>query len=400
MQKRSFFIYLSILVFGITIAWTYRTFQPPNKYELSPLADANEYKKIYSYFKGDSRTYNIRFGIHNRIFIPFVASILPVEQASDSFFFVNTSFALLSLLVMYYLMRIYSIPVRFSLLALVYFSVHWVGSFRQNAIDPINVDMAVYFFEAVFFILLIKRQYLFLLLLTPIAIATKELFLALLIALLAISLLWKYLFKDKSLSIPWMVGIVIFGIITKLALNYLYPSTSPGRNSMIVMAFHLREMVYHPDHMLRWFLSLFAAFGAFLFLAIKRIRNIKSIEKNILIIHLLSLSVLALSFLGGMDYTRLIFLGFPFVIISILKISAPTPAYLFLAFFLSLMLTRFWKIIPVLEFDLSPYNAWMPEVSDSTWMMIWFFGAFAYFVIMFTGKKIMNSTASSHPLPE
>lgn len=166
------------------------------------------------------------------------------------------------------------------------------------------------------------------------------------------------------------------------------------------MAFHLREMIYHPDHLLRWGISLFAAYGAFLCIAFQRFPKFMSMDKNAVLIHLLSVSILTLSFLGGMDYTRLIFLGFPFVIISILKIGNPKPTVLFLAFLLSLLLARFWEILPVIEIDLSPYNAWMPETSDSTWLTIWFLSAFLFYVIILIGRKILTSPASSRPSSE
>jgi hypothetical protein len=278
--------------------------------------------------------------------------------------------------------------------------LHWIGPFRQNAIDPINVDMAVYFFEVLFLILFIRKKYVLLLILMPIAIATKEVFLALAIVFLCIALIWQFFFKDKSFSIPWISGIVIIGILTKMVLNYYFPSVSPGRNSLLVMAFHLREMALHHDHAIRWILSLFAAFGAFLFLVLKKPKDLKSMKKEDLLIHLLSLSVLALSFLGGMDYTRLIFLGFPYVMISILKIGKPTNDKMIWAFILSIVLTRFWMILPAAAGDIKVYSSWMPEYADISLLISWSYSSFLFLILYIGGMAIWRFTFKTDRIVE
>jgi len=194
--------YVYLIIYGLVVASLYHIFQPPNNFRSAPLADANEYVKIYDFLNGDTETYRVRFGIHNRIIVPLLASLLPGDQPEENFFFVNSFFAILSMLAIYYLMKSLLIDQIYILLSICFFSLHWVGPFRQNAIDPINVDMAVYFFEVLFLVLFIKRKYWVLLILAPVAIATKEIFLALLIVFLAASILWRFLFKDKSISIP------------------------------------------------------------------------------------------------------------------------------------------------------------------------------------------------------
>jgi hypothetical protein len=344
--------------------------------------------KIYQFFTGNTEAYQVRFGIHNRLVIPLLASFIPGDQPEFSFFLVNSLFAILSLPALFYIMRSLQINQIYILLSICYFSLHWAGPFRHNAIDPINVDMAVYFFEIFFLVLFIKRKYWVLLILAPIAIATKEIFLALLVVFLAIGILWRFFFKDKSISIPWVFGILIFGIITKVALNYFYPSVSPDRNSLVVMAFHTREMILNPDHALRWILSLFAAFGAFLFLIVKKPNKLSFAPGNELMIHILTLSVLSLSILGGMDYTRLIFLGFPFVMISIILIGKPRIIEFLIALILSIILTRFWIILPDPSNDMALYNNWMPGISDIKHLLLWFLAAFGSFLITLAGKKL------------
>lgn len=378
----------------------YYQFQPANNYKITRLADANEYEKIYTYFHSDSADYTVRFGIHNRIVIPFFATFMPAKNISTNFFILNTFFAMLSLLALIYLFRYFNINTLYIVLSAIYFSLHWVGPFRQNAISPINVDMPVYLFEVIFLILFIKKKYFLLLILSPVGIATKELFLAMDIVFLFIALFWKFYYQDKSFSIPWILGILFTGVLTKLLLNYYYPSVSPDRNSMLVMAFHLREMALHPDHAIRWILSLFGAFSAFLFVTIKKPKDIKSITKDDALIYLLGLSMLALSILGGMDYTRLIFLGFPYVMISILKIGNPTKQEMIWAFILSITLTRFWMVLPSATGDIRVYGGWMPEYADTAHLVSWTLTALLYLILYFGGRGIWRLAFKAGHTPE
>ena len=399
MRRQSNKFYLYLIIYGLVVASLYHIFQPPNNFRNGHLADANEYVKIYDFFEGVTETYQVRFGIHNRLVIPILASFLPGDQPELSFFLVNSLFAILSLLAIFYLMQSFKINQTFILLSICYFSLHWVGPFRQNAIDPINVDMAVYFFEVIFLVLFIKRKYWVLLILAPIVIAIKEIFLALLVVFLVVGILWRFFFKDKSISIPWIFGILILGISTKVVLNYFYPSVSPGRNSLIVMAFHTREMILNPDHLLRWILSLFAAFGGFLFLIIKKPKKLSFNPENKLILHILTLSVLSLSILGGMDYTRLIFLGFPYVMISIILIGKPGFIEFIIAFIISIILTRFWLILPDPSASMKLYNNWAPEISDWNHLLLWILTAFGSFLIFLAGRKLVAFRASSPQKP-
>ncbi len=390
-------LYLLIVIFGLAIAVFYSFYQEPNIFYENEKADANEYLKIFEYFRGERDWNNIRFGIHNRILIPYLAALLPWEHASHNFFIINTLFALLSLIALFYLLKQFEIENTYRFLILTFFSLHYVGPFRHNAINPINVDVAVYLFEILLLLLLHKRRYVYLIFLLPAAIATKEIFLALAVAILFINLIRRYFFNDYKVILTPLYTMLFIGILTKWFLNEIYPSASPGRNSIIVMLFHLREFIFHPDHLWRWLLSLFAAYGCFLFLLLKNHRNILFKRNDILTLHLLSLSVLALSIVGGMDYTRLIFLGFPYIITSIFIISKPNRNLVWITFIMSLFITRFWMKLPVISKDLKPYNYWMPEVANVEFLYIWTSIVLVALGIFFMLKKFFGPNAQSWP---
>ncbi len=382
MQKNQVSIYLALLIYGIAISLAYHHYQPPNKYAENPLADANEYLKIYNHFKNHVTDYSIRHGIHQRIAIPFIAAMLPGHDAMRSFFLVNTFFAVLTLPLFYFFLNYFKVSKEYILPVILYFSLHWAGPFRQNAIDPINVDMPVYLFEMILVLLLIQRKYIWLVLLIPFAVAVKELSLALLVVNLIYILFLRLVMMDKSVSVAWAFGFLLTGFSTSLIINYYFPSSVSGITPLHVLAFHLRENILHPVYFMRWLLSLFAAMGAFLFLSKPIFQNLKGESKNALALVFFSMSGLALSWLGGMDYTRLIFLGFPWIITVIVVFSKPTRLGFFVAFFVSLIITRFWMALPAIGNDLSPYNAWMPEYASSPWLIVWTFVAIACLGLM------------------
>ena len=146
--------------------------------------------------------------------------------------------------------------------------------------------------------------------------------------------------------------------------------------------------------------SGFSSFGAFLFVLFKNPVKIYLPKSDELLVHFLSHSMLALSVLGGMDYTRLIFLGFPYIIISIVKIGKPKLGEWYLALGLSLVLTRFWMILPDPAKIINGYYTWMPEVADATHLWLWLLTAFLGFVIFIAGRKRINARVKSDQTPE
>ena len=388
-MKSSSFLTILLIPSSLIICIYFFIIQPPNNFAGNEKADANEYLKIYEYFQGERDWTNIRFGIHNRVAIPFLASTLPWNDAVINFFVLNSILVILSVLALYYVLLHFNIKSNQILLILIFFSLHYVGPFRQNAVGPVNVDMAVYLFESVFLLLLLKRNYLWLIILTPLAVSSKELILALIIVIFLYGIFLRIISRDKSLSIPGLAGMLVIGLFTKWILNEYFPSTSPERNSILVMAFHLREIILNPDHLWRWILSLFAAFGGFLFLLVRKHQLKKINFDDRVIIHVLSLSVLALSILGGMDYTRLIFLGFPYIIISIFLFTKPQTVTVLFSFFISLIISRFWVAMPIISTDMSLYNAWMPEWANNHYLLAWTAALFISFGVFYLLNKLL-----------
>ena len=390
-------IYPILICWGLLLSLIYYSTQPPNNFSVNEKADTNEYLKIYAFFDSETPWENVRFGIHNRMVVPYLATIVHGEDPQFQFFVVNTMFALLSLLAIFYLLDFLEIKRSYIFIALAFFSLHYVGPFRLNAIGPINVDIPVYLFQVLLALGFLRKKYLLVILLAPVSVATKELFIAYYIMIFLVSACRRIFWKNDEFSMTNAGLALIAAILTKMILNHYFPSATPSRNSFLVVAFHLREMLHHPEHLWMWLLSIFAAFGGFIFLLVKKNWWFQISNPNHLIIHALALTSLLLSIVGGMDYTRLIFLGFPYIISSVFLLSKPREHEVWVAGFISIALSRFWMVLPVISQDLSPYQWWMPETSDIAFLLGWTFTLIVSYLLFLALRKL--SIYSSVNLP-
>lgn len=371
MKKLSVLVYIGLTLFGVLLAWWYYQHQPANNLAENRLADGNQYLKIYHYFKGEASTSEARHSYHQRIGVPFLAALMPTKQPYWNFFIVNSFFACLALPMLYGLLKHFQIRSAISLSVILFFSLHWIGPFRHNAMDPVNVDMPVYVFEILLILLLLNRKYWLLLLIMPFAIAAKEVFLGYILALVAVAILGKVLNIGNTIPLRWALSLLVVGLMTSLTISWKFPSPTPSITPVHVFAFHVRETLMHPIYILQWFLSLFAAMGAFLWLSFRKYKKIPWPIEGGLILPTLSAAALVFSLFGGMDYTRIIFIGFPYIMVLLLVVTKPAISEFYMAFGLSLLLTRFWMVLPTIGSDLSPYYAWMPEYAPLSWLAIW-----------------------------
>jgi hypothetical protein len=382
---------------GLLLSLIYYSIQPPNNFSVNEKADANEYLKIYAFFDSQTPWENVRFGIHNRMVVPYLATLVPGEDTRFQFFVVNTLFALLSLMAIFYLLDFLEIKLSYIFIALTFFSLHYVGPFRQNAIGPINVDIPVYLFEVLLVLGFLKKNYLLPILLAPVAVATKELFIAYYLMIFFVAVSCRIFLKNDQISMTKAGLALIVAVVTKMILNHYFPSATPSRNSLLVIAFHLREMLQHPQHLWMWSLSIFAAFGGFIFLIVKKNWRFQINNTNHVVIHALAFTSLLLSIIGGMDYTRLIFIGFPYIILSVFLLSKPQEHEVWVAGFISIALSRFWMLLPVISQDLSPYRWWMPESSDTIFLFGWTFTLIVCYFLFLALRKLSIYLSESLP---
>jgi hypothetical protein len=373
-------VLVSTLVLTFLINMLDHFVQPVLFYDEFPLADGNEYFKIYEYFRGEREEFAVKFPFNSRVLIPWLASFFHLKSDLLNFKVVNLIFSLLSVYALYTLWKKLGIASYLMLLAFGWLLIHWTGMLRLNIFDPVTVDLPLYFFPVLLMLLVMKRRFQWLLLLAPVATLQKESFIPLLLVLLLYAWAHNLFSRRHEYPLSVLVLALALSIAAKIWAVYNFPPIESGRSSVITVLFHLKELLLHPFKLIRWIAAFVVAFGFFPFLAARYWKNYEW-NSNYNLLALFSLASLAMSIVGGDDYTRLIFLSFPFLMTLMLLFlqHAPKKSVIFL-FLLSLPLTRFWQQIPDPAFKLEQWKKWYPEYADWPWVLIYAgCGIFFYF---------------------
>jgi hypothetical protein len=373
------------------IFFLYHFIQAPVTYKNAPLFDAHQYLKIYEYFKGAAWE-NVSFPFHSRILVPILASFGPFHNPASNFLIINYLFSILSACWIYFLWTIIALDSRLKIMGLAWIGLHWSGIVRLNIYDPVTVDVPMYLVSAIVLISLLNQNYLQLGCAILIGILIKEYFLAIAIIILISELILNYKSPDKK-NIAWFGAIVILGVVLKIILNRYFPSAETGRNSLVTLLFHFREIIYDPYRIIRWITAIFFSFGAFIILSVLTFNReflSNEFEKRLLII---SVGVLGLSVLGGSDYQRLVFLTTPFTLTFLLIILNKVKTKLiWAAAILSFPLLRIRSSIPDAGTDREGFTEWYPEFTDPSINLLYLGYAaliFLFFIIYprFAGKS-------------
>ncbi len=359
-------------------------------YSFSALFDGNQYLKAYQFFKGQTGQYNVSFPYHSRIMMPFLASLLPYDPI-NAFNYLNFIFILAGVLSMYILWDMLRFPFYLNLTAIVWLTLHWSGIIRYNLFDPVTVDVPLYLFQSLFLVAVLKNKPWLMILAAVISVINKESIIAFLVILvLYYSIQW--IRKEEPARKFWFfVSALTAAVILKAIINNYFPPVEHGRSSLITLLFYARETLRDPFRIVHWLAGLSVAFGPWLALYILLKFRSGKFTKSELLPGILSLTALAISFLGGGDFTRLIFLGFPFIMTWFFySMKEVKPAILFFTFLTGLPLTMFWRSIPnpAVRGWLAFYN-WHPEFAPPgiTWLWVGYFFA-AGMVLFFIVRKL------------
>jgi len=369
-QHRLLFI---VLIIGIGLFFLYLRIQPHLTYSFSSLFDGSKYIKVYDYFAQTTDDYNVIFPINTRILAPYISSLLPFDDPIKNFNSLNIIFALLSILAIYILWQHLKISSGHIMTGFFWLLIHWVGIIRHNIFDPITVDVPLYFFQTLLLIIILKRQYFWLILLGPLATIQKESFPVLLIVALLVSLFEDYREKSNYKN-SMIIGLsLVMSIAAKTIVAYYFPPSDPGKNSIIVILFHMKETLVNPFRFIRWIVAVFTAYGPLLILAIWASIKCKTMLKGNRYIIFLSLTYLFLSHLAGGDMTRIAFLGFPFIMTWILIKLENTGGFMFKAAFIAgIPLLKILGTMPdpaILGWD-KFYN-WFPGYANPIIIFLW-----------------------------
>ncbi len=384
-----------VLIISIGLFFLYLTIQPHLTYSFSTLFDGSKYIKIYNFFAQGTEGYDVIFPFNTRILVPYISSLLPFDDPIKNFSGLNLIFTILSILSIYILWKQLNISSGHIMTGFFWLLIHWVGIIRHNIFDPISVDVPLYFFQAVLLIIILKRQYIWLILLGPLATIQKESFPALLIVALLVSLFEDYRGKSKYKN-SIIIGLsLIMSFAAKAIVAYYFPPSDPGKNSIIVILFHIKETMVNPFRFIRWIVAVFTAYGPLLMLAIwVGIKTRTMLLGNRYIIFL-SLTYLFLSHSAGGDMTRIAFLGFPFIMTWILVKLENTGGFMFKAAFITgIPLLKILGTMPdPAVYGWDKFYNWFPGYANPIIIFLWL----AYLVLCLVVFKIIDRKLARLP---
>ncbi|WP_421976780.1 hypothetical protein [Roseivirga seohaensis] len=362
-------IFLSITVAAFLF---YKNTQAPITYGLAPAFDGNDYTHIYQYFVGLEENYKVPFPFNGRILVPWLAAQIDSGNMIQDFQWVNLFFTLASIIALFVLWRQMGFELKWFLAGFFWLLFHWTGIIRLNAFDPVTVDLPLYLFQALLLLIILKRKFVWLLILAPLATAQKESFLALVIILTVYGIWHNRRTEEGYYPIPILISAVALSLITKFSIVHNFPPIEEGKGAIITLLYHAKEAILHPFEIVRWLVAMFVAFGPALFLAGRKyvLTNRYDNTRNMLLIF--TLTYLAFGILAGGDMTRIIYLGFPFIATWIMyELREMRTKPLLILGLLSLPLMMLHQHLPDPAFQMELWESWYPEFANTTIVLMY-----------------------------
>lgn len=364
---------------ALSLWYVYDTQRSVN-YTACSLCDGKQYLASYQYFNGQNATYQVKFPFHSRVGVPWLAAQLS-SQAYAAFAMIHWVGVFLTVIVLLFCWQVLKLPGYLKAIGIGWLLLHWIGIVRFNVYDPVTVDILVYVFHSVLLALLLRPRWFWLLLVvTPIATAQKESWLALMALLTLYELLYQRLINLKpAYRKLWILaGALLIAVLTKVLLNQWFPPMNgAGKNSVITLLFFIRETLQNPLDLVRWVVAMFVGFGVWWCLAWQSI-NRENIRKNLpesAILYpliLLAGAHLLLGILAGRDMTRIMFLGYPFIMTLVLLMIQSVPKNLLIfTGLLSLPMLRLWSEIPLQTTAQKSFKLWFPEYAPLGEVSAW-----------------------------
>ncbi len=366
MRIRLYWLYI-FLAIGLIAFFGYKVTQEPITYELATQFDGNDYRNLYDYIaEGDSVDgIKLTHPYNQRILVPAMASILNTGNTILNFQIINLIFTLLSVWITFLLWRHLGFDLKWFIAGFIWLFFHWTGMIRLNAFDPITVDVPLYFFQAFFLWVILKRKFFHLIWLAPIATIQKESFVALMIVLVVYAFWYNHRTKEGYYNLPIIVGTLALAIVANTLTNIYFAPAESGRSSLIMIAYHAKEAILNPFEIVRWFAAMAMAFGPALFLSIFRYFRTRRFDNTRNLLVLFTLVYLGFGTFAGGDMTRIIYLGFPFIATWIIyELQETSTRNILLLGLLSVPLMMLHKTIPNPAFEWEFWQSWYPEFAS------------------------------------
>lgn len=394
-MKQKIFIYSFLVVVTVIGLWYFQHHQLSVDYRKCELCDGKQYQKAYQYFSGQSTRYEVKFPFHSRVLVPWLAAQLSPKDANPGFvtlLWVGTIITVILLLLGWQWLQI---PWYLQIGGIFWLLFHWTGIIRFNLYDPITVDVPLYIFHSLLVLLLLRPRWLWLLLIiTPIATAQKESWLAIVLVLTLYEFVYQWFFnQNTSYQKLWIyVGALVLAISTKWMLSgWFEPSNGAGKNSVITILFFIKVTLQNPLDLVRWVVAMFVGFGGVWLLTLNKLREIKLTHDPIITpLVLLAGLHLLLGILAGRDMTRIMFLGYPFLMTFILwLIRTESKVVIAIALVLSLPIVRLISVIPSQVSQNQLFQSWFSEYAPLGVVSAWaVYMMLSYWVIAILRKNL------------
>ncbi len=366
-------LYWLFIFLSITIAcfFGYQHLQETISYDFASEFDGNDYRNAYEYFTGTQSEYKVAFPFHQRILVPALASVVASGDTLYDFQLINLIFTLLSVWITFLLWRQLGFELKWFIAGFAWLLFHWTGLIRLNAFDPITVDVPLYFFQALFLWFLIKRKFIHLLWLAPLAAMQKESFIALMIVLLIYAWWHNRKTQEGFYDLPLIAASLVLAVVARSLINANFPPIEVGKGALITLGYHAKEAILNPFEIVRWLAAMAMAFGPALFLTFGKYARSFRYDNTRNLLALFSLVYLAFGILAGGDMTRIIFLGFPFIATWIIQeLKEISNKQLLALSLMSIPLMMLYQSIPNPAFEWEAWQSWYPEFATSGFVLI------------------------------
>lgn len=349
-------VFISVAVIGFLLNLS---FSNKSDYASCKLCDGNQYIKVYDYFE-NGRISQVKFPFYNRPLVPFLASVIPGSNPFIGFTIINFIFLILGVWVIKELWDKLELETTEQYIGMFWLLFHWVGIIRLNQFDYITVDVPLYFFQALAVLIYLKGKYKWFYIIAPIALLQKESFLAIQLVLIGIHAIFSFNKKTLATLILSLTAGVVF---QKLVLGFM-PEQTDQRSSLMAILYHGNWALEDPTRFIRWFAAFGGAFGVLpLVVAFKfKLEQLKDESTSLLIV--LSTMYMSFGLLAGEDMTRIIFLGFPFIM-TLSLLAMKNTSIVLRVFALSLSIVYF----RLTTFTINP--RWAVDYTDLNHVYFW-----------------------------
>lgn len=357
-MKSRFDWLLLLVTTGLYLLFFY--FNEPVDFATCQLCDGKQYLKLYWYFENGTMS-QISFPFYTRPLVPLLASFVASNPAVG-FQIVNGVFMVLGVFTIKKLWEYLEIKHSLQLVGLGWLLLHWTGIIRYNLFDYITVDVPLYFVQALSLLLFFRKRYLWFYLITPLALLQKESFLAIILIYLIAHIIEQkgnWLEDGKHLLVSIILGITV----QKIALGIL-PEQADQRNSILAILWHANLVYEDPTRLIRWFAAFGSAFGVIPFILLWKLKIDHWRDQRKLVLLALSLMYMAFGLLAGEDMTRILYLGFPFIMTLSLILFQTESKYLIIVTVLLSLVSLRLVILPI-------ENHWGVDYREMSYVYDW-----------------------------